>query len=584
MAIPDENDENDEIKELQTDQPASEMEIIPPQKDSFINSTINQQQHGGVRIGDSAQISGIVVGGSVTGNINIYMAASKADSLKQSVVVATDAGPRPSCPYPGMESFRPEDARFFYGREKQIQEIVVRLHQQDFLVIIGPSNSGKSSLVFAGLLPQLAVNPYWEPGFWHVVTMRPGAEPMSSLAAALGGNPAQLDATVRTLLATHAPARRLLLVVDQFEEIFTQVHQGETGSDTPQTRRERQTEFIKALKQLSVLSTCAVVITVRADFYPDLMDSELWPLGGERLEITSLQGEELRAAIVKPAATVGVRIEEGLVERLVADAADQPGTLPLLQETLLLLWGRLNGHTLTLASYEQLGRDGRSGLAVALVFKANDAMSRLNPDQQAIARRTFLRLIQFGEGRPDTRRQQALSALRSMEDDPNLFNRTLALLTAHRLLTMSGQEEGEVKVDLAHEALIRDWPTLSEWVAARRDAERTRRRLEDKAKEWKEWVDQGQVENGLLDEGELDEAKKWLTNPHASDLGHRSELLAALMHASQAAITEAEQAKLKQIQERERAILLARINRTLRGLAIVLVAALVMAVLLGIVA
>jgi WD40 repeat protein len=543
---------------------------------------LSAQQQGGVRFEDNADVNGIIVGGNVYGNIYFYGVASEAAFRKPRPVVATNNRSKPSCPYPGMLPFRPQDTRFFYGREKLIEEMVLRLRGQSFLLVIGPSGSGKSSLVYAGLLPQLAVSEYWEPGFWHMVTMRPGAQPMSSLAEALRGDPKQPADTLRALLTTQAPAQRLLLVVDQFEEVFTQVLQGETGSDALQARRERQTEFITALKQLRDLDMCTVVLTMRANFYPDLLDSELWPLGEEeRQEITPLKGEELRDAIKQPAASVGVEVEDGLVERLLADAADQRGILPLLQETLLLLWKRMERRTLTLASYEELGSGGRSGLAEALAIKADATMSRLAPDQRTLARRIFLRLIQFGEGRPDTRRQQTLPALRSMGDDPALFDQTLAKLTNDRLLTMSGEEkDAEKKVDLAHEALIRDWPTLRKWIKRRRDEERIRRRLEYEAAEW---VRLGRGAGGLLDVTQLPEAERWLAGEYAQDLGYSKDLI-ELIKASKAAVKQAEQDKLAQIRIKARNKVLAKGLIILGGLIILLFAAFLTAANLGTVA
>src|SRR5262249_2661134 len=156
-----------------------------------------------------------------------------------------------------------------------------------------------------------------------------------------------------------------------------------------------------------------------ADFYPDLMTSHLWPVPPEkRLEIARLRGELLRKSIIQPAEDVGVTLEGDLLERLLADAADEPGALPLLQETLVLLWGKMQRRRLTLNAYEQLGRDGRSGLMVAIATRADAVLAAISADQQVIARRILLRLVQFGEGRPDTRRQQAVAALRTTQDPP----------------------------------------------------------------------------------------------------------------------------------------------------------------------
>ena len=232
------------------------------------------------------------------------------------------------CPYPGMIPFRVEDARWFYGRAKEIDELVRRIRVQNFLFVIGPSGSGKSSLVFAGLVAELHKR---RPNAWHVQTMRPGSNPLTALN----------DSTIA--LSHHRT--NALIIIDQLEELFTQ-------SDKP-----TQAAFIARLKSLRAENRCTIVVTMRADFYPDLMNSDLWPLDpSERVEIAPLRGASLAEAIGKPADQVGVYLEAGLVERLLADAADEPGVLPLVQETMVLLWDKRERRLLPLRAYEELGQ------------------------------------------------------------------------------------------------------------------------------------------------------------------------------------------------------------------------------------
>ncbi len=365
--------------------------------------------------------------------------------------IAGEPGPRIPCPYPGMVPFQPEDASRFHGREGEIAQMVGLLRHQLFMMVIGPSGSGKSSLVQAGLLPELARSRYFEKGFWLVRRMRPGPAPSDALARVFDSE-ATADGpdleSVDRLLAAHPPARRVLLLVDQFEETFAQAKHEEAG------------HFISALQGLRTRENLALVLTLRADFYPDLMTSYLWPVDvSQRVEVAPLRGVALREAIVRPAADVGVQIEQSLVERLLTDAADEPGVLPLLQETMRLLWDDIEGRVLSLAAYERLNhhlptgaRDaGATGLAAAIAMKADATLAELTTDQQAIARRTFLRLVQFGEGRADTRRQQPFSALRAADDDPALFEQTLEHLTDQRLLTRAGGSDREsAVVDIAH--------------------------------------------------------------------------------------------------------------------------------------
>jgi signal transduction histidine kinase len=422
------------------------------------------------------------------------------------------------CPYPGMIPFRAEDARFFYGREAEIQRMLQHLRYHRMLFVIGPSGSGKSSLIHAGLLQRLQRSRFFPQGHWIARTIRPGAQPVYAMAQALAGDLGHPERAVADLLAAHPGTQRLLLVIDQFEELFTQVD------------REGRLPFFELLQAIRTLEQCALLIVMRADFYADLMNSHLWPIpAGQRIELAPLRGTYLRQALERPAREMGVHLEAGLLERLLADAADEPGVLPLVQETMVLLWDRMAGPTLSLEAYEELGDGGRSGLAVAVTSRADAVLADLLPEQRSIARRIFLRLIQFGEGRPDTRRQQPRSALLSAGEDMHLFEQTLHHLTNSRLLTISSEErDTSRKVDIAHEALIGSWPTLQQWCAEWREAEQIRRRLDARVVEW---VRRGQGSVGLLDEPELSEARYWLSSPEGGVLGY-DEALPTLVELS----------------------------------------------------
>ena len=165
-----------------------------------------------------------------------------------------------------------------------------------------------------------------------------------------------------TLLKACPPAEQLLLLIDQFEEVFTQAD------------REKRARFIAELQALRASERCALILTLRADFYPDLMNSYLWPVdSSQRIEVAPLRGDALRAAIEQPAADAGVRIEDSLINQLLVDAADEPGVLPLLQETMGLLWDEIDQRSLSLAAYQHLSKQAGlddnsalSGLAVAM--------------------------------------------------------------------------------------------------------------------------------------------------------------------------------------------------------------------------
>ena len=200
------------------------------------------------------------------------------------------------------------------------------------------------------------------------------------------------------------PGRRLLLVVDQLEEVFAQA---------PADERDR---FLAELARLRRASDHRLLLTMRDDYFYDLRGSSLWPLTeGERLELDPLPDEALGEAVTGPAAKMDVSVEPALVERLLRDAGSEPGMLPALQETMVQLWGKGSRRLLTLDAYRRLGTDSRNGLATALATAADGAYSELSPARRELARRMLLRLVQVGEGRHDTRRQQPW-ALRSAGD------------------------------------------------------------------------------------------------------------------------------------------------------------------------
>jgi WD40 repeat protein/energy-coupling factor transporter ATP-binding protein EcfA2 len=431
------------------------------------------------------------------------------------------------CPYPGMKPFRSDNAPHFYGRDEEIDDLIRRLRNHQCVFVIGSSGAGKSSLVFAGLLPRLKRSSFFPSDYWLTRNVRPGDKPLENFVRAVEGDLIEPLQRVTDLLAAHPPAKRLLLVIDQLEELFAVTESGKEGEEL---------RFIAALQVLRKAPNCTIVATMRAGFYQDLMASDLWPVdSSERLEIVPLSGERLRQAIQGPAEDAGVYLEAGLTERLLVDGASEPGVLPLMQETMVLLWEKRLYRLVPLAAYTGLGRGELSGLAVAIAQKADAAMASLSPIQQAIARRVFLRLIHFGLGRPDTRRQQPMTALCSAGEDPTDFNQTLNHLIESRLLTSTaGESETDQKLDLAHETLIRGWPTLQRWAKERREAEQSRRRLEIKAEEWVRLNRTG----GLLDAVELVEADRWLSTPDASELGY-SPYLQGLVQASRAAIESA---------------------------------------------
>lgn len=447
----------------------------------------------------------------------------------------------PDCPYPGMVPFKPEDSDRFFGRQREVNDLIQHLRLYPFLAVIGASGSGKSSLVFAGLIPQLQTTHLLGKEKWQIYSMRPGTTPITTLTATLGCDPASAEAITTKFHAS----QKFLLVIDQFEEVFTL---------SPQEAIPFQEILLNLYKQPNFY----VVLTVRADFYPQLMESTcFWrEIKAHRYEVLSLDQTGLQEAILKPAEQANVFIESALLERLITTAAKEPGVLPLLQETLVLLWEKVERRYLPLRAYEALvlsyhnavsnTNNKLTGIQVAIAQRADAAIADLTDEQQIIARRVFLRLIQFGEGRADTRRQESVEALKARGDNDQIFEETLRYLADRRLLTLSGKEDKTRKVDIAHEILISSWPQLQDWIIQRREAEQTRRRLIAKVEEW---MRLGKGQGGLLDEFELVEAQRWLDSSDAIELGSDDQLL-ALVELSKTAIEAEKQQKLE-AQERE---------------------------------
>jgi formylglycine-generating enzyme required for sulfatase activity len=412
----------------------------------------------------------------------------------------------PPPPYRGLRTFSELDSAFFFGREKETEDAIHLLQTYPFLALIGPSGSGKSSLVYAGIIPMLKKSQSFGPGSWRILSMRPNDDPFQELSETLGGDPFQ----PQNIIAAKDNSTRLLLVVDQLEEIFT-VSKGDTS------------KFQNALLELKKHENIFLVLTVRADFYPELMTSLLWPeIQRHRYEVTSLNEEGMINAIRKPAEKVGVYIEAALVERLARDAHKEPGVMPFVQETMILLWDKIVRRFLPLSAYEMLvlprstyaKRDskGATGLEAAIALHAEKVLGRLDEKEQIIARRIFIRLVHFGEGRPDTRRQQAQSALRANED-PLLFRDTLLYLADEksRLLSLSGEEKGTSKVDISHEALLTVPSLIRDWIEQGRADELHRRDLEDDAQKW---IEEKRNPSYLYVSNRLQEAQEWSARFH----------------------------------------------------------------------
>jgi WD40 repeat protein len=462
------------------------------------------------------------------------------------------------CPYRGLEVFDAEHAEFYFGRDGEIQRLLELLKRDRFLAVLGPSGSGKSSLVRAGLLPALLKGALG--GHWRASVVRPGAAPLTSLATALtpsGPVAATLDslrADTRTLhlalvqtVGADAPEERVVLVVDQLEEVFTLCSDDE----------ERRALFSNLIYAASAPGgPGVVVVTMRADFYqrcaPYHEFSQL--VSGRQMLVSPMGRDAIRQAIEEPARRVGLEFEEGLIDTILEDAGAEPGALPLLEYALLELWERRRGTMLTLEGYREAG-----GVRGALAQRAEELVDGFTPAEQELARRTLLRLTQPGEGTEDTRRRAPISELAGEGVAP-----VLDRLVSARLLTTTS-DGSEQLVDVSHEALIRAWPRLRHWIDADRAGLRLHRQLTDAAREWERL----ERDDGALYRGaRLAEAREFLD---AEEMNPRErEFLAA-----STAFAERERAERAAQQRRARRRLLVAAGALLVGFVVAGVAAVV---------
>jgi WD40 repeat protein/serine/threonine protein kinase len=440
-----------------------------------------------------------------------------ASTFRAALVPADGRTPgRPSTevrnPYKGLRPFLEADAADYFGREALVAELVARLSEQGdrsrFLAVVGPSGSGKSSLVLAGLLPALRAGAVAGSDRWFMLEMRPGIHPFEELASALMriavDDPADLiellergDLGLVSAVEKVLPSGpELLLVIDQFEEVFTLV-------DDEDVRARFLGVVLTAATDPS--SRVRVVCTLRADFYDrplayaglaDLMKSRT-------AAVTPLVPEEIQRAVVAPAEGVGLRTEPALAADIVADVATQPGALPLLQYALTELFEHRDGSTLTLDGYRQIG-----GVSGALSRRAETLYGRLNRSAGEAARQLFLRLITVGkEGADDTRRRVLRSELTSLEVDLEAMDAVIDTFGARRLLSFDRDPATRgPTVEVAHEALLTEWGRLRGWIEAAREDVRMHRRL---AAATREWTDSGRDPSFVLRGTHLARFEAW---------------------------------------------------------------------------
>lgn len=404
-----------------------------------------------------------------------------------------------------MFAFREQDQDYFFGRETFVEGLVAVVYKQPLVAIIGASGSGKSSVVFAGLIPQLR-----KEGNWLIEGFRPQSQPFFGLALAWvrllkpeldeiqqPGRAAELAAdfnqgltlteVINSIFQRH-PGKRILLVIDQFEELYTLCR------DTQEQQRFID-ELLAAVE--SVPRRLTLVLTLRADFFSYVLDYSPFgeALGQHPLQLLrGMKREEMQAAIECPAKKRAVELEEGLTERILDDVKQEPGNLPLLEFALTQLWVKQSRAKLTHEAYAEIG-----GVVKALALHAEAVYERLSDVEQKQTQRIFLQLVSPGEGTEDTRRVATRGEVENWE---------LVTRLADARLVVTGRDEHRKAetVEVVHEALIREWGRLQGWMADNRNFRTWQERLRGAMRQWKAT---GKDDGALLRGLPLAEAEEW---------------------------------------------------------------------------
>lgn len=390
------------------------------------------------------------------------------DASAELAPIGSESVSEVSNPYKGLRTFEEPDADDFFGRARLIEELIDALSgstaRSRCVTLVGPSGSGKSSVVLAGLLPALRAGRAPGSSDWYVTTMVPGADPFKALEEALVRIATRPPVTLLHELRSGADGvlegvRRclpggqgtILVVIDQLEELF---------STAPADRADA---FLTAIATAAndADSPLRVVTTLRADYYDRPLRHQVFAdvLKEGSVDVTPLAADEVEAAIVQPARRRGINFEPGLAARIAADTHGQPGSLPLLQHALADLFEQRDAKTLTIDAYEESG-----GLVGALAARADDLYRRGSPDEQDATRRIFGRLVDPASlGNPDhSLRRRVLR--RDLGDDTET-TRVVERFAAARLLTFDRDPTTRAQtVEVAHEALLREWPRLTGWL------------------------------------------------------------------------------------------------------------------------
>ncbi|UKO98745.1 nSTAND1 domain-containing NTPase [Nostoc sp. UHCC 0870] len=415
------------------------------------------------------------------------------------------------CPYRGLAAFQEADAAYFYGRETVTQQLVTAVKQKNLVAVVGASGSGKSSVVFAGLVPQLKRD---KSHHWQIVSFRPGNNPLESLAIALSqeiGNRERLQElelevelrnsdvcdglrlrTLQNFLESSiiaSPKSHIVLIADQFEELYTLCQDAE----------ERRIFLDHLLNAVKTVPNFTLVITLRADFFGEALSYR--PLSDAlqdaQLNLGAMNAVELESAIAQPAHSLNVQLEPGLTQRLIDAVLESPSHLPLLEFTLTQLWQQQQQGWLTHQAYTDIG-----GIETALASHANLIYTQLSTADKEKVQQIFIQLVQPGEHNADVRR------LATREEIGEANWHLVAQLADARLVVTNRNELTKIEtVEIIHETLIKHWRTFKQWMINHGEFRRWQEQLRVNIRQWK---NSRQDDGGLLRGKPLFDAEIWL--------------------------------------------------------------------------
>lgn len=445
----------------------------------------------GVSISGDArvEIRGDLVGGDKIVGYSVEQVSVLLDQIRATFQPKPFDG---RSPYVGLAAFEEQDRARFFGRERWTTDFVARLRTTRFLLIGGPSGSGKSSLVRAGLVPALKYGSLPDSENWLYAALKPGREPLEQLALAVArlartpeagdylrknaNKSDSLHSSIESILSERREQRAVLLI-DQFEEIFTQV-----------TQEHERVAFLNLLTHAATVENGRAILlfTLRSDFVPNC---GAYPqlnalLNRQFVQVTAMEPDELVSAIARPALDVGLQLDPDLIAQIINDMRGQPGALPLMQFTLKDLFDaqQAQGGVMALTRSDYLAR---GGIHKALERHADAEFANLSADEQELARAIFSSVIEIGRGAQDTRRTARFDELVLASADPAQTKLVVDKLATARLLT-TDERGAHHTVTLAHEALIDAWVWLRRLVNENREAIALQNEVAQDAQEWEQ--------------------------------------------------------------------------------------------------